>query len=272
MPGIPMPPSNLDTSPGNEPDNFTRPRSQAVSESDLPTDTYKSMLWCPSIDQNIKSIAAKALIKLPDIYPRLLEGGKKELDKFKPTQKLYIVAHGDPRMPIFRTNKTFSATELADLLVKDGLSLEQKEIELLVCHAGESVNSSERAGYLMRLRNKIDGLRSAGRTAEADTRSQRLQQEARSEPPPEFYDAANSKGRELPLGAQLVQALKGHNFTNLLVICYQSPISDTFTGGVVCLDLKNKKRTDGSVIEDPNPVRTDTPSGQRHRVIWRACK
>ena len=54
------------------------------------------MLWCPSVDNDIKDIAKQALKKLSDMYPRLLKGGKKELNQFEPTQKLYIVAHGDP--------------------------------------------------------------------------------------------------------------------------------------------------------------------------------
>jgi hypothetical protein len=271
MPGESMPTTPLvaDHSPGD----FavpTRGRSSAVSASDLPLDTYKSMLWCPSVDNDIKDIAKQALKKLSDIYPRLLEGGKKELGQFEPAQKLYIVAHGDPRMPIFRTDKTFSATELADLLVKDGLSLEQKEIELLVCHAGESVNTEKRSNYLMKMRNKI--LETRNVNPDAATRlSNRVQGETRNEKAPEFYDAQHSSGRELPLGAQLVQALKSHNFTNLLITCYQAPITSTFNNGVVCLDLKGKTDFAGKPMNDGD-VPVTSPEGGRHRVLWRACK
>ena len=245
--------------------------SEAASlASDLPVDTYKCMLWCPSVDNDIKDIAKQALKKLSDMYPRLLEGGKKELSQFKPAQKLYIVAHGDPRMPIFRTNKTFTATELADLLVKDGLSLEQKEIELLVCHAGESVNTEKRSNYLIKMRNKILQTRTVNADA-ASRLSNRLQAETRNEKAPEFYDAEHSSGRELPLGAQLVQALKTHNFTNLLITCYQAPITSTFNNGVVCLDLTGKKDVAGNpMIASDAPV--TGPEGGRHRVLWRAAK
>ena len=82
-------------------------------------------------------------------------------------------------MPIFRTNKTFSATELADLLVKDGLSLDQKEIELLVCHAGESVNTEKRSNYLMKMRNKNFETRNVNAEA-ANRLSNRLQGETRN--------------------------------------------------------------------------------------------
>jgi hypothetical protein len=190
--------------------------------------------------------------------------------QFKPTQKLYGIAHGDPRMPIFRTDKTFSATELADLLVKDGLSLEQKEIELLVCHAGESVNTTKRSQYLMTMRNKIVETRKVN-TDTASQLSNRLQAETQKEKRPEFYDAQHSSGRELPLGAQLVQALKGHNFTNLLITCYQAPITSTFNNGVVCLDLKGKKDLAGKSLSS-NDVPVTSPEGGRHRVLWRACK
>jgi hypothetical protein len=271
MPGDAMPttPLQVDHSPAD----FalpTRGRSGAVSAADLPVDTYKSMLWCPSVDNDIKDIAKQALKKLSDMYPRLLEGGKKELAQFKPEQKLYIVAHGDPRMPIFRTDKTFSATELADLLVKDGLSLEQKEIELLVCHAGESVNTEKRSNYLMEMRNKIVQTRTVNAEA-ANGLSKRLQTETRNEKAPQFYDANNSKERELPLGAQLVQALKGHNFTNLLITCYQAPITSTFNNGVVCLDLKGKTNLAGKPMNDTD-VPVTSPEGGRRRVLWRACK
>ncbi len=271
MPGEAMPTTPLQVD--HSPVDFatpTRGRSGAVSASDLPVDTYKCMLWCPSVDDDIKGIAKQALKKLSDMYPRLLEGGKKELAQFEPSQKLYIVAHGDPRMPIFRTNKTFTATELADLLVKDGLSLEQKEIELLVCHAGESVNTGKRSNYLMKMRNKI----LQTRTVNADAASQlsnRLQAETRNEKAPEFYDAQHSSGRELPLGAQLVQALKTHNFTNLLITCYQAPITSTFNNGVVCLDLTGKKDAAGNPIS-ANDAPVTGPEGGRHRVLWRAAK
>lgn len=271
MPGDAMPLTPLEID--NSSVDFatpTRARSGAVSASDLPVDTYKYMLWCPSIDDDIKGIAKQALKKLSDIYPRLLEGGKQQLGQFKPTQKLYVIAHGDPRMPIFRTNKTFTATELADLLVKDGLSLEQKEIELLVCHAGESVNTAERAQALMTMRNKIVETRKIN-TAEASLMSNRLQAETQKEKRPEFYDAEHSSGRELPLGAQLVQALKSHNFTNLLITCYQAPITSTFNNGVVCLNLTGKKNLAGDAINSSDAPVT-SPEGGRHRVLWRACK
>lgn len=265
---VPPPPLEVENSPLDLAIP-TRERSGSVSASDLPVDTYKCMLWCPSVDNDIKYIAKQALKKLSDMYPRLLEGGKKELSQFKPTQKLYIVAHGDPRMPIFRTDKTFTPTELADLLVKDGLSLEQKEIELLVCHAGESVNTEKRSNYLMKMRNKIVETRKVN--ADAATRlSNRLQSETRNEKTPEFYDAEHSSGRELPLGAQLVQALKNHNFTKLLVTCYQAPITSTFHNGVVCLNLKGKKRLTGET-SDQTDVPVTCPEGGRHRVLWRAC-
>jgi hypothetical protein len=271
MPGDAMPitPLQVDHSPGD----FaipTRGRSSAVSAGDLPVDSYKCMLWCPSVDNDIKDIAKQALKKLSDMYPRLLEGGKKELSQFEPTQKLYIVAHGDPRMPIFRTDKTFSATDLADLLVKDGLSLDQKEIELLVCHAGESVNTEKRSNYLMKMRNKILETRNVNPDA-ASRLSNRVQSETRNEKKPEFYDAEHSSGRELPLGAQLVQALKSHNFTNLVITCYQAPITSTFNNGVVCLDLKGKTDVAGKPMNESD-VPVTSPEGGRRRVLWRACK
>ena len=271
MPGdaMPLTPLEIDHSPADF-EIPTRARSGAVSASDLPVDTYKCMLWCPSIDEDIKGIAKQALKKLSDIYPRLLEGGKEQLGQFKPAQKLYVIAHGDPRMPIFRTDKTFSATELADLLVKDGLSLEQKEIELLVCHAGESVNTANRSQYLMAMRNKIVETRKINTDA-ASVLSNRLQAETKKEKRPEFYDAQHSSGRELPLGAQLVQALKAHNFTNLLITCYQAPITSTFNNGVVCLNLAGKKDLAGESI-DSSDVPVTSPEGGRHRVLWRACK
>jgi hypothetical protein len=271
MPGDAMPPTPPQID--HAVDDFdipTRARSGAVSASDSPVDTYKCMLWCPSIDDDINGIAKQALKKLSDIYPQLLEGGKKQLGQFKPTQKLYIIAHGDPRMPIFRTDKTFSATELADLLVKDGLSLEQKEIELLVCHAGESVNTAKRSQSLMTMRNKIVETRKIDTDA-ASVLSKRLQAETQKENPPEFYDAQHSIGRELPLGAQLVQALKSHNFTNLLITCYQAPITSTFHNGVICLNLKGKKNLAGELI-DSSDVPVTSPEGGRRRVLWRACK
>ena len=196
MPGdaMPLTPPQIDRSP----DDFdipTRARSGAVSATDSAVDTCKCMLWCPSIDEDIKGIAKQALKKLSDIYPELLEGGKKQLAQFKPSQKLYIIAHGDPRMPVFRTDKTFTATEVADLLVKDGLSLEQKEIELLVCHAGESVNTAKRAKYLMTLRNKVVETRKIDTDA-ASVLSQRLQAEMKNEKPPEFNDAGHASDRK----------------------------------------------------------------------------
>ena len=101
--------------------------------------------------------------------------------------------------------------------------------------------------------------------------SNRLQGEARNDKAPEFYDAEHSTGRELPLGAQLVQALRTHNFTNLVIICYQAPITSTFNKGVVCLDLKGKTNGAGQPMTESD-VPVTSPEGGRRRVRWRACK
>jgi len=230
----------------------TRERSNAI--------IYQSMLWCPSIDTDAKSMGQSALRGFKKtMSPTILEGGKGQLRSFEPTMKLYILAHGNEFVPVFQTDKSWNAEQLADLLVSDGLNLKQGEIELLVCHAGESVNTVKKGAALMKIRDAFKAAESKGLTSKAAELKNEFKESAKYSPPTKFFES-DPENLLLPLAAQFTQALKDRHFSNFRVTSYKAPVAVLFDGGVIHLDLKWKGGKWGESI--------DAKDNCKYRVVW----
>ncbi len=188
-------------------------------------------LWCPSIDDEMRDQMKKVVRHFPTMDATLFEGGGGGLGAFPTTSKLYIMAHGHSKMPVFSCNKkVWTASQLVALLKADGLSTKWRDIELLVCHAGESVNSQAVGGKLLGIRQQVDVVGKV--TPKLQT----------------AWDATAKKGQApgaftsadqlLPLAAQFAQALKSGGFSTFRVISYAAPVAQNFSGGKVTLDLR----------------------------------
>jgi hypothetical protein len=190
-------------------------------------------IWCPSIDAEMRDTMTSAIISLPSMSPHPLEGGSGGLGNFNPlTDKLYIVAHGHSEMPVFSCNKNhFTPTRLVAMLEADGLPKNWRDIELLVCHAGESVNSIKVGNQLVAIATDYKAAKAAGKST-ASAEAKYAATNKKSSAPSAFVDASQL----LPLAAQFTQALKDAKFTNFRVISYAAPVCQYYGGGLIHLD------------------------------------
>jgi len=187
------------------------------------------------------------------------EGGKGGLGDFVPQAKLWILCHGHERMPRFTTSAgRWSAQELAALLAADGLPKTQRDIELLVCHAGESVNSKANAKKLLGFQAKADRHKARGRAIPAGLQAKYKKASAAGLQPQFYESAANASALLLPMAAQLSQALKEAGFTHFRLISYKAPVSMFANGKGVHIDLSSRGGQWGTPV-------TEAPE---YRAIW----
>jgi hypothetical protein len=200
----------------------------------------------------------------PNAHKTHLEGGKKELDAFNPlTDKLYILAHGHRRMPVFSITdsegapRTWTATELVKLLYSDGLPTNWREIELLVCNAGLSVNTTEHSDQLLGLRENMLALKKQGVASNSPKMTPLKTQFLEVANKPQAHDEFKSAAQVLPLAAQFVQALKTHRhkgracpYTNFRVISYAAKVAQNFSEGKVTLDLRTESEIEQKIATE----------------------
>lgn len=220
----------------------------------------QNVIWCPGLDDEMRSRSQRYIDALPNMYPRVLEGGKGGLVNFDPRAKLYILSHGHSRMPMFTTKAgRWTAAQLADLLVQDGLHKDQRDIELLVCHAGESVNTREGGTKLMAIAQQASAAKSQGNNNKVETLRKKFESLSAKQQQPVFFET-NPEKLLLPMAAQLSQALRERRFTHFRIISYKCPVAQFSPDGHVYLDLRPKGGDWG--------ISADSPQGSPYRVIW----
>lgn len=191
------------------------------------------------------------------LYPHW-QGGDSPTDlrKFSPNATLYILAHGHSQMPVFTiAKKQWTADQLAARLVKDGLRIDQNNIVMLVCHAGESVNTKAAGEALWKLQQKNNALKAAlNAIPETDVRT-RARIEAQKAVVAErfgavlegphhqhatlYESARNQADLLLPMAAQLSAAFKIRGFDNFMLTSYKAPVRTMLVNGSICLDLRS---------------------------------
>lgn len=212
-------------------------------------------IWAPMPDSEIRKRAETYIADL-GLHDVVLQSGAHELSVFSPTSKLYILAHGHSQMPLF-TNKNgrWSATQVAKMLEGDGLPKDQRDIELLVCHAGQSVNDKQTGAKLLRINEEVAKAKAESRGI--DKLRTRFDKTAAKGTGPAFFES-NPATLLLPLAAELAQALKYQGFSNFRIISYKCPVAQFSAGGHVHLDLSSKGGKWGVRAKD-NPS---------YRVVW----
>ncbi len=221
----------------------------------------RKVIWIPGSFDPEMDKRALAFIQAFAMYPRALHGGGGELRFLLPTTKLYILCHGDPNMPLFLTHGagSWSASELADMLAADGLKRDHKDIELLVCYAGESVNTRANGAEMMRLRSEAKAARAAG----DDTRLLNAQQTfaglRASAPPSQFFEVDPALWL-VPLAGQLATALRQREYTNFRLVSYKCPVAQYNPDASVYLDLRKKGGDFGESADEPKNL--------KYRAIW----
>lgn len=209
-----------------------------------------NLIWCPSIDNEMKGLMDAIIKYLPDMHKERLEGGRGQLEAFDPLRdKLYIIAHGHSQMPVFKCDgKSWNATQLVRLLKEDGLSSQWRDIELLVCHAGESVNSVEVGNNLLAVRQQLRDKGIKPGTGAFEKLKAKYDSIASKGVAPRAFLSADQL---LPLAAQFTQALKIGGYTHFRVISYAAPVAQNVNelNREVTLDLSDRGGKFGEKIE-----------------------
>jgi hypothetical protein len=197
----------------------------------------------------------------PNMKQDVVHSGQRGLADLHPQSKLYILAHGHDHMPLFcNDNGTkWTASQIAGMLRDDGLSLEHREIELLVCNAGESVNTKSGSHAMMKLRSDVNWAKQRNDQAKVEQLNEEYKALAERAPAPQPFER-DPERLLLPLAAQLAADLRRRGFTHFQLISYKCPVAQYVDpGGGVYLDLTSKG---GSFAV---PVATNL----QYRVVWR---
>lgn len=212
-------------------------------------------IWGPIPDVEMKKRAEK-YIKDFGLHTTFQENGVCDLAKFSPHSKLYILVHGNSQMPLFQnSNGKWSASQLALMLQADGLPKDQRDIELLVCHAGESVNDKVTGSKLLKILAKFQIAKSQDKSTKEI--KDKFDEVAKKGSKPSFFES-DPETLLLPMAAQLAQALKLLGYTNFRVISYKCPVAQYSQNGYVYLDLRAKGGQWGVKASD-HPT---------YRVVW----
>jgi len=187
----------------------------------------RSVLWLPKLpidDKDMVKGIAKAIEGL-GLHETPLIAGSRKLGEVGPDKKIYLMAHGHEKLAGVTIDKGFwTATEVAKLLIDDGMKADHGVLELLVCWAGASIGD---AAYVQENMN-VRAQWKAGK-AEASALQERFNDMPR---PGEFTSASQL----IPFAATLMGALKASTkpkFTRLRIISYSMPVDMVlFTGGI----------------------------------------
>ena len=217
------------------------------------------VVYCPIKDNELSGASSFLAESVPGFYRTPLFGGEQTLGEVAPKARLYLIAHAHYELARFcGEGKMLTAEELAEQLESDGLSRNHQDLELLVCCAGLSTNT-------VKSQEKLEVLRQAWLDAQASG------DEAATKKAKEVFDKAEKKAAKpevfnggakqvLPLACQLVAALKERNYANLRVTAYKVPVSLSFSGGSINLDLTSVGGRHITPVNDK--------LSQEQKVVW----
>lgn len=244
--------------------------SAAVSERMEATRLQEAYIWCPGIDAEMQGVGANMIENLK-LHPTLHTAGA-DLSRFSVKARLHILAHGHSRMPLFTTKAgRWTADELAGMLLDCGLSTEIRHITMLVCHAGESVNTIENSRTLMDIQARFNAAKAAQDEAQKALLTEAFNQAASGARAPRFYERADDSAQAiarqseqlLPMAAQLSAAMKKLGFSHFALESYKAPVNQsaspmTYFGG---------RKTDAGIRLDLTSKVDDDPQLKK---LWEA--
>ena len=198
-------------------------------------------IWCPGLDAEMQKCINSILSQPLWGVTRYYEGYMKELHFVDKAEKLYIICHGHALLPLFTTTvRSWTAAEMAELIERDQLSKEHQVIELLVCHAGESITSVSNSKERFKIRDQALALKKAGKTAEFEAMQNKFKAIEKDYRAFEARASAKSDEQLLPMSAQLINELKNRGYKNMRIISYGAAIAQYFYEGTVKLDLAGR--------------------------------
>ena len=168
-------------------------------------------------------------------------------------ERLFIIVHGHAALPWFCSvlaDISWTADEMAELLEKQGLPKNHKDIYLLVCYGGQSVGDKRKVGEILTLRNEAKAAEAAGDSALCQKTTKAFKDLTKRTRPGKY----KNENQELPLAAQLAQALKDRRYKNFRIISYNGAINaDAVKEGNVRLFL-DPNVVDGKLAEGLRPL------------------
>lgn len=216
-------------------------------------------IYCPGVDEEMNQNLSRLVeCKWAD-KSNVFTGGKKELGRLDPSWKLYLLAHGHAQMPLFSTKAgKWTAKQMVDLMVSDGLKKSHRVIELLVCHAGESITSKSAAKERMSLYQRFLLAQSAKDQKKQNQLVQKFTKVVEKGPKPSAF---TREDQTLPVCAQFVQELKHQGFSNIRVIGYAAPVCQYYSDGPGKVRLDTTAMGGGWGANDENTMK-------RYTVTW----
>lgn len=200
---------------------------------DVEPSIFQNAVYLPLQDKELKEVAKNAIYSLPNMHPKILTGQPNPLANLSPNVKLYLILHGHAKLPRFVVHGdnynpiSFAPAKLAEWMERDGLRKDHRELELLVCHAGESVGTREIVKKREAIQEKYHKVNASKKT---EKQKEKLQKKLKTKfnkvgiEPSEF----TKSDQWLPLAAEFVDELKKRKYTNIRVIAYKGPVSQSF--------------------------------------------
>ena len=215
-------------------------------------------VWSPIHEEETLKNARRSFTQELGLHP-IWQGGDgdfTDLSKFSVNSTIYLLAHGHSEMSVFKINKRhFTPKQFVDLLIKDKIRFDHKNFIMLVCHAGQSVNTKKSGNALWEIQqsnNEANAaiLRLSGTDVDEMERLKSIKKENLRNWTAAFNDASNRKPEMfesfskddiekqlLPLAAELSSAMKISGFTNFALRSFKAPVQNIVTNLKICLDL-----------------------------------
>ena len=195
-------------------------------------------VYCPGIDNEMQGYITNMIYYKWIPEANVHRGGKNDLSRVDPNSNLYVICHGNPSLPMVQTTQgMWSAEDLAKQMAGDGLRRDHRAIEMLVCHAGESVTSKAAEKQRMPVYQKFQAAKLAKDEEQKEKFGRQfLEVSAKGPKPSAFVDPGN---QVLPMCAQFIEELKKLGFRNILVKAYKASVCAFYADGIgnVHLDI-----------------------------------
>ncbi len=255
-----------------------------VARECVPWMEQRGFMWSPLHTELTISNGARSCITGYNLFGTWQGGGEPltDLSQMGIDSTLYIMAHGHGQMPAFKIDKTiWTPQQLTDELIKDGLRTEHRFITMLVCHAGESVNSKSAGERLLAIQQDNDAAKAqiatlspradAGNAGAASAVAALTARRAANgvafaaitaggsgyRHAEHWESLASQADQLLPMAAQLSAAMKAKGFNNFVLKSFKAPVVNIPKNGKLCLDLSYARANGDRRLTFPLPAGVD---------------
>lgn len=190
------------------------------------------------------------------VHNAVLWGGTRSLREFDPNTKLYLTAHTHSALAKFNIGDEYwTGDEMANLIAEDQLSREHRDIELLACRAGASMGTTSRVRMFRRLQENYERAKKTGNEKAIKKAREAFEKAEKKAPKPTPF--TGDKNQQIPLAAELMNALKERGYSKLRITAYTLPVNPQFTAA------------NGIALYKPPNTNILVENAPEHTVVWR---